>query len=326
MMRRAGLAALALLLCAPVVAQRLEAGEAARPFELNAPDGSTIRFEPGAAQGAEVTVLLFVNPTQEASRVVLSEFQKLLENEKALASRVRAIAIAACGPDSEDAKALAGQLKIRGSVQAALDADRAIRGSYGVIAMPTTFVVAKDGSIHTAVAGRSAAFRKRVLAALRDSLGIEAETAPAVDPSGGKARRHLRLAEDLLARRRFPEAAGELDAARGLESEDAGLWILAGEVRLLMDEAAAAVRVFERALALDDQSTAARVGLVKAQALATGSAESEEALRKEIRRPHSDPALRYVLGRLLEKRGEHAEAAKAYRAAFERSYLPVVGR
>ena len=328
MRRRAGFVALALVLCAPVVAQRLEAGQAARPFELKGPDGKPIRFEPGtaSAEPGKVTVLLFVQPTQEASRIVLSEIQKLFEQEAALAKRVRAIAIANCGAESEDAKALAAQLKVRGTVHAALDPDRAIRGSYGVIAVPTTFIVAPDGTIQEAIAGRSAAFRKRMLSALRASLGIKPEEAPAIDPAAGKARRHLRLAVELLTQRRFDEAAGQLDDARKLEPDDAGLLVLSGEVRLLLNEPAVAEPHFKRALELAPKSKAARVGLVKAQALTTGGDEAEAALRKEIRRPHSDPALRYVLGRLLEERGLHEEAAKAYRAAFERSFLPAVER
>jgi tetratricopeptide (TPR) repeat protein len=308
------------LLVAPVFAERLHAGERAPGLRLKGPSGETVRFEP-PKEGTTtkgVTVVIFVRPDQEASRSVLREVRTLLEAEKKLAQEVRTIAVASGELTAENVAQLRASLPADGPIAAALDPDRKVRLLYGVIAIPTTFVVGRDGEIASVDPGRSAAYRVRLLASLRRCLGIAVEEEPQGMPASKRAGRSRNLAESLISKGRLEEAAALLEKARSDAPDDAALLVLLGQVRLLLEQGDAAAGSFRAALKAVPDSRPARAGLAMALSLGEPTEEAEKRLRKEAVRPHSDPDLYYYLGRLLERRGDHQKAAEAYRRAYER--------
>ena len=190
-----------------------------------------------------------------------------------------------------------------------------------MIALPTTFVIDTDGSIARVLPGRSASYLKKLAEALRKALGLEAveEVAVRRSPQAERAERIANLAKTLAARGRFAAAAAQLRSAVELAPSDAGLRIRLGNLLLRLDEGHAAAEAFGKALELDPRSRPARVGGAKALSLGEDLEAGEAALRAEIGRGKADPDLFYYLGRLLERKGEVAGAAEAYRKAYERS-------
>ncbi len=318
------LACMAFLLLA--AGRRLNAGERAPEFELRGPSGETARYTPprAAPEGTSagvVTILLFMDYEQELSRKALDDLSACLEKTPGPASRRIAFAIAVGGLNESNLAAFAKLLPPKGAVRAALDPKRTAYRDYGVIALPTTFVIDTGGSILSVLPGHPASYRKRIAASLRKALGIESvqEEGPRRSPEAEHARRIAKLAGTLAARGSFDLAKGQLRTAIEITPSDPGLRIQLGEVLLRLDDVKDAAGAFRKALELDPKSRTARIGLAKAISLGEDLEAGEKALRSELGRGKAEADLFYYLGRLLERKGDVAAAAAAYRRAYERT-------
>ena len=320
-MRRRRIAiALAMLLCAPVLALRLEAGEQAPAVLLADSAGGPVRYDP-PKQGSErsyVSVLVFLDPLQEYSRKVVRELRKMLEGEPEIAARIRPLLIAAVRPSEARRESFRALLPADSAIPRAFDLDLTVRKRYGVIALPTTFVVHPNGEIAAVLPGRSASYRPRLLGAIRDCLGIEVEVEETRDPGQVKAQRRRNLAKRMIQEGRFAEAASQIEVALGYLPDDTELRLLLGELKLDLGEGKAAAELFGKVLAGYPDRREARVGVAKARVLAGEDEEAGKSLRKEILRPHADPAIFYFLGMVTEREGDAAKAATYYRKAYER--------
>ncbi len=322
--------ALLLLLAA---GRRLEAEDTAPGFELSGVSADTVRYSPPdktsntQSDGGEpspgdrpVTVMLFVDPTQDNSIAALSDVKAFLKRHPDLVARIRAVAIAS-GDDEGLLDALKSRLPPGQPVEGALDPDRAVFRAYGVIALPTTFIVRPVGTIALVLPSRSASYRKRLADGVRRALGIEVPEEAAVaeeDPETKRVTRLTTLAAELAAEGRLAQAAVQLESARKLRPADAAVLVQLGEVRLALGEAEAAKEAFGAVLATDPKHRGARRGRAKSIALGDDLDAAEKALRKELIRPPSHSSLYYFLGRVLERKGEPKKAAAAYRQAYER--------
>lgn len=328
-------AILALVACAALLAlarERLEAGEKAPVFSLKGPAGAEVRYDPSKAEGAAgasatartATVVLFIEPGQDPSRRVVSDLNSALEGNGGLPDRLRIIVVASGRLAPEIVDALGRQFPAQARIECALDPDFEVYRGYGVISVPTTFVIGDDGVVSTVLPGASHSYRKDLLRAIRRAAGQTEETseetagvAPTADER--KVARLKKLAEELASDRRVEEAAKTLEEARKLAPADPDLLVRLGEAYLRLSRPDAAAETFREASTAAPTNTGARRGLLKALALtAEDLAAAEQSIRSELSRPPADPPLYYYLGRLLERAGKHAEAAAAYREAFER--------
>lgn len=303
--------------------RRLEAAERAPGFALPGLLGGEVRFEPPAAAAAaagSASVLVFLDPAQEQSLAALSDLRDCLGRMDTGAARVRSLAIVPGTPEAAAVESLKARLPERGPVTGVLDPQRTAYEAYGVIAMPTTFVVDPAGIIASVLPGRSAGYGQRLEAALRAALGL----APALDPAASespearKVQRLRKLAAELTAERRYAEAAKLLEEARALKPEDADLAVAHGEALLDVPDAAGAAAAFRRAQEITPGLRAAKAGIAKAAALGDDLETAEKLLREVTKVPGADPGCSYYLGRVLERRAEFQGAAAAYREAFER--------
>ena len=204
-------------------------------------------------------------------------------------------------------------------LEAGLDPDRAIYARFGVVAVPTTFVVGADGIVVSAHPGRSASSRRDADTAVRTALGLEViETPPPETEEQERARRLRAAAQDLVRRRRHAEAATVLADACALRPDDAGIATDLGDALLACGRGADAQAAYERALALEPDTRAASVGRACALAYGEDRDAAKVAIREALRRPPQDARLHYHQGLVLEKSGDWPAAAKAYREAFER--------
>jgi len=302
--------------------ERLEPGARAPGFSLLGLDGEAVKYEPpakgAATPGSPLVYVLFVLPGQEISGEALHEMAVVLKEARAWPRKVRAIAVAGGRLDDASLAALrAAAGKNRGIVMAHDGKDVATR-AYGVIALPTTFVIAPDGRIAAVLPGRSSAYRKRLRVASLRALGIKVSAREQKSPQAIRAERHAQTAEQLVSRGRYAQAAEELERACSIFPKAPDLWIRLGEVLLLVPDAKAAADRFQRALALAPKHKRALRGVAKAHALyGEDFEEVEDQLKKQLRRPPNDPGLRFYLGRLYERQGRIKDAMTAYRKAFE---------
>jgi Flp pilus assembly protein TadD len=314
-------AVLVLALAVPVWAQRVEAGERAPAFEAAGLDGAKVAYErpsEGAAKDGDVTILVFVGPTQKASLLTLADLRTYLRLNTEHVARIRCIALASGPLDEQELTSLRDRLPPGGKITAALDPEKKARRAYGVIALPTTFVIGPDGVVVDVVPGRSASLRKRVDTAVRNALGLppRKEEGP-LDPAARKALRLRNLARELIRKRRLEDALAPLAKAHELQPKDVGLILMQGDLLLRLERGEEATAAHRAALALDPESRAAQRGLAKALALGDDLDAAEKALREALTKPPRDSSLYYWLGRVLERKGDHAAAASAYRNAYE---------
>ena len=303
--------------------RRLEAAERAPGFALPGLLGGEVKFEPPAAAPAPTdpaSVLVFIDPAQEQSLTALSDLRDCLGRMESGAARVRSLAIVSGAPDAAAVESLKARLPERGPVTGVLDPQRTAYEAYGVIALPTTFVVDPAGIIAAVLPGRSAGYGQRLEAALRTTLGLPParEAGPAESAETRKVQRLRKLAAELAAERRYAEAAKLLEEARALLPGDAELAVAHGEALLDVPDAAGAAAAFRRAQEIAPALRAAKAGIAKAAALGDDVETAEKLLREVTRVPGADPGCSYYLGRVLERRAEFQGAAAAYREAFER--------
>ncbi|MHC4959803.1 MAG: peroxiredoxin family protein [Planctomycetota bacterium] len=318
-MRRATIVLLACLV--PVAwSGRLEPGERAPALRLTSLDGNTEqRYDPpGQGDAPPLVYVVFVTGGQKTSGDALRDIAAVLKAAKDWPRGVRALAIASGKPSDAGAKALQAVLPPDGPILPVLDGDDAAARAFGVIALPTTFVIGPDGRIAAVLPGWSATYRKRLDDASRRALGLEVAKPRRTSREQTRAERLTRLAANLVERRRFREAASQLTMACAAAPKNADLRTRLGEILLLVPDPETAGLWFAEAEKLAPGNQRARRGAAKVAALIGGDLDAIEArIRRELRRPPNDPDLRYYLGRLQERRGRPDLARAAYRRAYE---------
>jgi len=316
---------------AALLGTRLGPGQRAPDVTLVGLDGEEIRYKAPAVPGAgpvaadeadgTVTVVLFVRPTQQQSVTALRDLRTWCEANPAFVPRVRSIAIASGKVGATDRESLRSLLPPRTSITGALDPDREAFAGFGVVALPTTFVIASSGTIIGVLPGRSAAFPRQLDDALRGALGIEVQ-APSGETSGDpiekRVARRTALARDLIARRRFDAAAEQLGEALRLRPDGVDLRVALGEVQLRLEDGEAASATFAEVLRRAPDDRRARIGAAKSLALGDDLRAAERALRAELLHPPLDSGLYYYLGAVLHRQSRHEDAAGAFLEAYER--------
>ncbi len=301
-------------------AKRLEAGERAPDLTLRTLADEELRYEAPAGEGAtgSVIVIAFLDPDQEASRRVLTDLGVV---HKALPAEDPPVlwycVVSGKMSEAETVAAQAAQ-KARPFLRIGVDPERTSYADFGVVALPTTFVVGADGIVLSVLPGHSSRTRKGLQAALLGALGLDLpKPETEISPERKRALRLLAAARDLSRRGRAEEAAGRLREAAKICDDAIEVWVALGDTLLVLEEGGEALAAFDHALALDKKSRAAIVGHACALAYGEDADAAETALRAALRRPPQDPRLYYHLGRVLESRGDAAGAAAAYRRAAE---------
>jgi len=305
----------------PLFAGRLEAGQRAPAFALKGIDGKEVRYAPGPGDRDSPTlVIVFVDPLQELSRRSMKDLRTLLDDDAEIGAHVRAIAVAGGKLEAETIASFSESVPATGPLRGVLDPDRKAYRLFGVIALPTTFVIDPGGRIRLVLPGHSAAYAVRLAAGIRTAAGMK-EKAPVAEkrtPEAKEALRLRRMAAEFVRHGRLAEGREALMKACALVPRDPAPLVLLGELELETEDAEAAESSFSKALALAPKLRSARRGHLEALALAGDPADAAQALRAELRKPPVDPALYYYLGRALERTGDPLGAAAAYRKAFER--------
>jgi len=302
-------------------AKRLEAGERAPDLTLRTLADKELRYDAPDGEGAtaSVAVIAFLDPDQEASRRLLSDLGAVHEALPSGAPPVHWYCVVSGKLSEAEIAAAQAAEKARPFLQIGVDPGRTSYAEFGVVALPTTFVVGTDGIVRSALPGHSSRTRRDLKTALLGALGLDVPKPDAeMSPEHKRALRLLAAARDLRRRDRVAEAAERLRDATKISEDAIEVWVALGDALLVLEEGGEALAAFDRALTLDKKSRAATVGRACALAYGDDADAAETALRLALRRPPQDPRLYYHLGRVLESRGDAAGATAAYRRAAEK--------
>ena len=230
--------------------------------------------------------------------------------------------------------------------------------TYGVVAVPSTAILDRDGVLRYDPAGYSYAIRDRLVDSTQVLLGLKSRSDVGPLDKGyapkKQASRYYHLALQLNQKRKFERALDHLDRSTAADTLFSAPLNLRGQIMLRLGRSEDAAAEFEHAVALDESSVAAWAGWGRAlyrsghqgaareklaealdldssytpalldQALCLLSEQqTEEALGllASVRELNpQEPATYLILGRHHEMTGRTAEALTTYRRALEFLY------
>jgi len=293
--------------------------------------GAAVRV-PGSA--TRPSVVVFVMPGQARSAQALEQAAAVMRDKDADGA---AVAVVVSGPQAD---AEARKISATTPWPVVADADYTVSAAMGIHVWPTTVIVRGDGVVAAHLAGLSKSFPTAVAAHAALALGrIDEATFERRMGVGGTvhddpeqmAERHLRVAQRLLDKGLLDQARTELQSSLKLHPHAPRLQVAVARVHLALGEVAEASQVIDRIEAGAVHPT--QISLLRGKVLAAQGKWPEAAtLLEQATRLNPEPAEAwYELGVALEKQGESAKAAGAFRKAFEattdgRKLLPAAGR
>jgi Tetratricopeptide repeat len=199
--------------------------------------------------------------------------------------------------------------------------------AYHVIAVPSCVVIDGRGVIVHCLPGFLNNAKSAVVEASLHAVGKQSieQLDRALDPSAGKASaeqaradRLVHLGVELIRHHLYDLAEARLTEANTLVQGHVGAALALGELWLRRDRLDDAERAFRSALASHPESHEAILGLVAVR-IDRGKelAQAEADVQRLLKQSPNHPKARYLLGRLLEARGDPAAAASEYRKAAE---------
>ncbi|HDZ20991.1 hypothetical protein LCGC14_0254180 [marine sediment metagenome] len=307
-----------IVLCAVIVslASSLVAESRKGVYKLAAKDTRGVDVAVPAPEGA--TVVLFVRTDQDQSRRVLTQTQEAFKDV----------------PAPQVVVVLSGDLSAKQVADfganvpwpIVLDPDYEIVGQFGAHVWPSSIVVLSDGRELTRSAGLPKSYRADLNAWLAfaakkiDRATLEkklAATEVVADTPERMARRHLQVAQRLLDKGLVKQALLEVERGLEIQPKDGRLKLAKARAMLLLRRPDKAMDLLDR---LDERSSlAARIAVLKGGAMVQ-LGEWDEAIRtlRVAIKLNPDPAeAYYFLGVAYQHKGQLAEAAKAFRSAFE---------
>lgn len=280
------------------------------------------------------SIWIFVSAEQTSSENALRDAQESIDG--LAGANVRAVALTADAFGIPYFRQLRSRARIR--LPIVLDAGRETYGRIGVIVLPTTMIIDKEGRLNHVLSGHDLNYRRTLearLAFLAGRIGADelerrlATSQPARNEPRERAERHCRAAELMLGRGLRAEAAAELRAAMEADPSCLPAYLALAEMRAAEGDLAAAEKLVGEVTARDAKNRHAKLvlGMIR---LHQSKLDEAEALLNEALLLNPNPTkTRYWLGRLWEARGDAGKAAEHYRAAVEQvvpELRPLKGR
>ncbi|MCC7147065.1 MAG: redoxin domain-containing protein [Phycisphaeraceae bacterium] len=312
-----------LLTAAVVLADRLRnlaPGDALPAFNLPTLDGQTVASDSLRGKAVVLVILSAQQHSSESAATAAHEVAKQLRRDDLTLLFVTAdTAETAYFRQQRDTAEVHEPLL--------LDHDRKLYGDLGVIVLPTTLLIDRDGKLAQILSGYRSdyphllnAYTQRVLgmiddAKLADLLKTEAFNH---DQPSDKAARHVAAARLLEDKGLLDDAQNELSKAQELDAQNPEVKLEAAWLYLLRKNDAQAQTVVDEVLQAQPDHRRAKLlrGVIL---LHRDQLDEAETALKEALVLNPDPVrTRYFLGRLYEKKGDMTQAAENYRQALQR--------
>lgn len=210
----------------------------------------------------------------------------------------------------------------------AIDAGREIYGRIGVIVLPTTLLIDKDGKLAHVMSGYDLTYARTAQAKLARLAGrITAEeearvlstTQPSREENRDRAERFCRSATIMLGRGLRGEAVAELKRAIDADPEFALAYLQLARIQIGDGNLQEAEKLIEKVQKRDPSNRLAQLELGTVR-FRQGKLDDAEKLLTEALILNPDPArTQYWLGRVCQARGQADKAADHYRVALEKS-------
>ncbi|MDY7107327.1 MAG: tetratricopeptide repeat protein [Planctomycetota bacterium] len=327
-MTRRRLISATMLLSAAIVAARapadelrnVQVGEEAPQFSMPALDGSTIS---SAKLQGKTVILVFLAAQQRSSEqaAVAADgvFRDLHHDDLELVFVTADTAHAAYFRAQRDATNVHAPL--------GLDFERELYGALGLIVLPTSVIIDRDWKLDHVISAYKSDYEHVLSVRARQALGlIDEDRAEREleqdrfrhDRPADRVARHLAAARLLRRNGLMHDAENELKAALEIDPEDAGARLDLASLYLATDRVEEADRIVTQVL--ERESSHRRAKLLKGVALyhLDRLDEAEKILTNALLLNPDPVQTHYYLGRIYEKKGEAAKAARHYREGLVR--------
>jgi len=314
-----GMLPILFLMMSIAASRTLSAGDKVPDFTLQ--DTSDADFSLYSLKD-KIIVIVFWRSDQERSAQALMSLQAIYAEFKAQGVEVLAI--------SSDEGGLEPINKMKQSKQLTFtmlyDEEQKAYGDYGVIAIPSTFVIDKEGNLNYYYAGYRGDFSRQIRGRVEVLLGkrtieqLEAELHPVKKPevseSEKKARRYLNAGNRLLEKGIARSAMKQYQKAAQEEPALFEPHLRLGDIYLAQKKVEEATVEFKQAIDLKPNSAEAHAGMGGVLLLQGQLEKAVEMLQIALKLNPKLAKAHYSLGKLFEEQKRIEDALKEYKIAL----------
>jgi tetratricopeptide (TPR) repeat protein len=308
-------------LAAQASLRNVKIGDKMPQFSLQNLEGKTVTWQPGKHQALVVVFL----PSDSRRMVrVLTDLEKITQESRKEAANLVILAVTTSPQSKDNLLALPKQGKVRFPIL--LDTQLKLWGQLGVIAAPTTIVVAPDDTIQWTKAGYGYDFlpsiRSHVALATGKADSQTTEQKSTVNAlvnatPQARARRHLQMARIFARKGRWDAAVTEAQKAAELTPDSIEVLSELGQFLCRTGQNQAAIKIAQK-IKSEKKQEQALAALIQGWALRQLAeyTKAEQMLREAtLKNPKSARAF-YELGKIYQARNQTEKAMLAYHHAL----------
>jgi tetratricopeptide (TPR) repeat protein len=301
--------------------RNIKLGDSVGPLKMTDIEGKAVATE--SWNGAP-SALIFVAADQVSSEKAARDLQAAMD--ALTGANIHAVALTSDAVKIDYFKELRARENIRYPL--AIDAGREIYGRIGVIVLPTTLLLDKDGKLAHVISGYDLAYGRTAQAKLARLAGritadeevrLLSTTQPAREEKHDRAERLCRSASIMLSRGLRGEAIQELKKAIEADPDCCTAYLQLARVQLTDGNFDEADKLIQQVQKREPSNRLAQLELGTVR-FKQGKLDDAEKLLNEALVLNPDPTrTHYWLGRVAQSRGQADKAAEHFRVALEKA-------
>ena len=271
----------------------------------------------------KIVVLIFGELYQENTLKALQDMKNIVSVKQSYRDAIEILLIVSEKKNTQDYLKVKEGLEIPFPIL--LDDQRMVYAQYEIIALPSTFVIDRNGIIVAAFPSYTIAYYDHMDAQLGNLLGEVSKdelervlsfqgAAPAIDQTG---ERYLSLADHLRKRGWYDSAMNAYQDALKHDPASTAAYLGMGMIYLDLKKPDKAGEAFQSVLKNNPDNLAALKGMGQVYLSRGEIDKAESLLKKVIASNYVDDDIFYVVGELYEKKGNHEEAMRYYKKNCE---------
>ena len=267
----------------------------------------------------KIVVLVFGELYQQNTLKAIQDVKKILSEKRSYRESVEVLIIISERRKPKEYLKVKRGLEIPYPIL--LDDQRKVYAQYEIIAIPTTFVIDRDGKLVAGLPSYTIAYYDQMDAEVGYILGeVEKEELESVlhpktaaPKTNGKIERYLSLAENLRRRGSYNSAIESYQKVLKRNPNVIEAHLGMGAIYLAKAKPDKAEEVFQQVLKDNPDNPAALKGMAQVYLLRDDIDKAEELLKKVLSSNYTDEDFFYVMGELYEKKGNLKEAIHYYK-------------
>jgi tetratricopeptide (TPR) repeat protein len=266
----------------------------------------------------KIVVLIFGELYQQNTLKALQDLKRVLNEKASYREEIDVFLIISEKRNADEYLKVKGGLEINYPVL--LDYQRNAYAQFEIVAIPTTFVIDRQGKIAAKLASYTIAYYDQIDAELGYLLGelneqeLKSVMSPTAEPEiSGKTDRILSLAKSLKKRGYYDNALESYKQVLAGDPDLKEAHIAVGSIYIKKKDPENAQREFQAVLDKNPDEPVALKGMAQVHFLKGEVKKAEDLLQKVILSDYEDDDIYYIMGEIYEKQGKLKEAISFYK-------------